>query len=224
VVTNGGGSFTTSTLSVGTHPITATFAPATGSSFAASTSTPLNQIVNSPGGAQSFNFALSGPAFQTVIPGQSIIYNFALAPSSGMSLYPGTVTFTIAGCPSHAACSITPATVSANAGPQTEVLVVKTALPLTANTDSSPLARRGISIALVCLLTPMFLRRRIRNVRGSRLLVLLVLVGGCALGGALIGCGSGNGFFGEAPSISVITVTANSGAYSTSSQVTVNIQ
>ena len=72
---------------------------------------------------------------------------------------------------------------------------------------------------------PFATARRIRKSARRSLFVLIVLLGGLAATTGLTGCGyNGNGFFGQAPKIYTITLTATSGTIQHSVNATLEVQ
>jgi hypothetical protein len=121
------------------------------------------------------------------------------------------VNFTVSGLPQGATYTISPSTVAVNAGPQAITLRVTTA---------SPVMQSGVEpdsngqLAWALLLLPLAGTRRLRRSRKrmQRLMAIAVFlfVGGAGLA-TITGCGSGNGFFGQAPQNYSVTVTATAG-------------
>ncbi|HEY6303726.1 MAG TPA: protease pro-enzyme activation domain-containing protein [Terriglobales bacterium] len=123
----------TSPLPPGTDPITAAYGGDTNNS--ASTSAILNQTVNPP----SFTFISNGPPSHTVLAGQQTLtttpYTFLATPTSGAT-FAGAVSFGCTFAPTDptltlSACTFTPSSVAAGAGPTTVSLVIETAGPNT---------------------------------------------------------------------------------------------
>ena len=165
-----------------------------------------------------FTLTLNSAGTQTVIPGNAASYAVRVAPTS--TAYPGAVTFTATGVPAGATISFTPATVAANGGITPSNVKVQTALQLAA----SNLQTKSIPILLGVLILPFAGSRRMRKGAGRYLWILIVLLGGAAVTTGLTGCGTGNGFFGQAPQTYHITITATSGTIQHSVNVTLNVQ
>lgn len=113
-------SFTTSSLPVGQHTITASFAGTT--SFAPSTSAPLVQTVN-PAGAPDYSLAASATS-ATVLAGQTA--NFSLDATS-LNGFTGTLKFSCGNLPALTSCAFLPSTeFLVTAGTAPVILNVKT--------------------------------------------------------------------------------------------------
>jgi hypothetical protein len=79
-------------------------------------------------------------------------------------------------------------------------------------------------LALGLLLLPFAGRLRKTGKRLGRMLPLLLLLAGLAAAAGLNGCGSTQGFFGQAPATYTIQVTGTSGALSHSTTVTLTVE
>ena len=206
-------------LSVGNQTLSVTLTPTDSVNYAPATATVVLQV---SAASLDFTFTNAGTAYQTVIPGSATNYAFALAPTGGS--YPGDVSFTVTGLPAGATYTISPATVSASAGAQTETLQVQTAPYSAANTRGPLSPSNAVWACMLAPLSLLALRRRRRAFGRSVLLPLLLAVvslWGCM---GLVGCGSGNGFFGLQPKDYTVTVTASSGNIQHAATVTLNLQ
>jgi hypothetical protein len=96
--------YSTSTLSVGQHTITATYNGDTNDKF--SNSNAVNQTVNSA--AAGFGISASPPS-QSVTRGSQTTYTVSITPTNGFS---GTVKFSVSGLPSRATGSFNPSSVT----------------------------------------------------------------------------------------------------------------
>jgi len=106
------------------------------------------------------------------------------------------------------------------------ILTVQTA-PATASNTISPVDRRVAPVILGLLLLPLAGARRLRRTgrtMGRMLCLVLLLLGGAIGAGVLSGCGSNNGFLGQAPANYTITATATSGTLQHTSAVNLNLQ
>jgi hypothetical protein len=164
-------------------------------------------------GVTDFTITAQAPLTQSVIPGSMATFTYALAPIGGE--YPGaTVTYTVAGCPPGAACTVNPATVAQAAGPQTLTLSVSTAAPVASN--------RGREVgpwSLAMLLPFLALRKSRRKLLQTLTMCALLL----AAISTVTGCAANYGFFGQPAQTYAITVSATSGGI-THSAVAVNLQ
>lgn len=183
--------YSTSTLTVGSHNIAAVYAGA--GADVASTSNVVTEIVLS-------TFSLSvAPASRTVYTGEAADYTLTVTPGTGFTL---DVALTCAGVPANTTCSLTPATVSGGSG--TSKLVVQTTAPSQSKTTASGRAAMpGWPLLAGVLL--LFLPRQWR--RGRMGLWVLVMIAGLS-SAALSGCGgSGTLSGGTAAGSYTVTVT-----------------
>jgi hypothetical protein len=213
----GSASYTISLIGTTAYSVTAVYVGDT--NFNTSTSTPLSVA---PMPTLDFTLTDTNGTYQTVIPGASTSFAYNLSPTQGP--YPGPVSFTVSGLPQGATYSISPSTVAANAGPQTITLRVTTASPVM-QSGVEPGSKGQLAWAL--LLLPLAGTRRLRRSRKrmQRLMAIAVflLVGGAGLA-AITGCGSSNGFLGQATQNYSVTVTATAGTVQHASTVTLNVQ
>jgi hypothetical protein len=161
--------FSTSTLAVGTHPLTSTFA-ATGS-FTSATSNTVQEVIVTSG----FSIALVPPAI-TVQAGQPSTVQIVL---SSLGNFSGPLALTYGQLPAHATASITPTTVTlAAGGAGTAVLTLNTAARAAAAHPHRPRPRAlpiAFAAGLLLLLLPR--RRQLaarRKTPAARLLTLLL--------------------------------------------------
>jgi Bacterial Ig-like domain (group 3) len=114
---SGVASFTTSTLAVGTHSITAAYGG--DSNFAASTSTVMSQIVLAP------SFGLSGsPSSSTVSAGNPASFQIMV---TGKNNFSSAVALSCsAGLPTGASCAFSPASVTPGTAPASSTLMIST--------------------------------------------------------------------------------------------------
>jgi hypothetical protein len=206
---NGGGiaTFTTSSLSVGTHSVIAVYAG--DSNYAASTSSPFALVV-----IAASDFAVSsstGP--QIIPPGASA--NFTIHVPSVNAPFTSVVTLTASGLPAGASYTFTPVTVTPGANGANSILIISVPLH-NAALGSSP----GIPLLLACVLLPFAVLRRTRDRPRRLLLRLLVAVTSLA---AVAGCGRG-GEFNQPQQTYTITVTGTSGSLVRSTTVTLTVE
>lgn len=199
------------TLSPGSHSLSATYSGDT-NYLAASTSTNATVTVL----PLEFTLNATTSSYQTVQPGGTASFGYSINPTYGV--FPGTVTFAVAGLPSGATYTITPATFAPTAGQQ----LVTLNITVPASTASFKSAKSQLTM-LALLLMPLGGIRRLR--RASRTMQRLVMLAALACAGlAATGCGAGNGFLAHAPHDYAVTVTATSGALAHTSTVTLNVQ
>lgn len=209
----------TTTLSSGSHALTTVYSGDT--NFAASNSGAASTVTV---GSLDFTISVNGASSQTVIPGRAVNYLLNVTPLSGT--YPGPVNFSISGLPTGATDTFSPADIAVDGGAQTITLAIQTT-SASASNAISPLGRRLAPIALGLLLLPLagtrHLRRTGRTI-GRMLCLLLLLLGGAISTGVLSGCGTNNGFFGQAPKNYTVSVTAISGTVQHTAAVNLNLQ
>jgi hypothetical protein len=226
--------FTTSSLTAGSHAITAVYsgdANDVASSSAALAELVIDFAVNA-GGASSSG---SGAA-QTVLPGGSATYTIALAPTAGIA-FPTAATLTVTGLPTGATAAITPSTwtpltaLSWQLPANTTLADVSLTfdIPLqtaSAHTVTGPNAfsRTLLPLLLSLLLLPLAGKLRRAGKRMSTILLLVLLTAGAATATGLTGCGAGNGFFAQPQKTYVVTVTVTAGSLSHSTNVTLTVQ
>jgi sugar lactone lactonase YvrE len=206
---NGSGvaSFTTSSLSGGSHTLTAQYWG--DPNFVAVSSAPLTQVVD--------DFSLSIPSTTssnttvTSQPGGTAVFNFTLSPV-GSSTFLAPITLTVTGLPAGATYNFVPPTISAGAGPTPVTLTVY--LPQIAmlsqpsiwpsiNGSGRVMARNAgpgmqngtgrklAPLALALLLLPFAARmRRTRKRLGRLLCILLLITVGITTAMGLSGCSS----------------------------------
>ncbi|MGC9293436.1 MAG: Ig-like domain-containing protein, partial [Acidobacteriaceae bacterium] len=196
---SGVATYSTSSLSVGTHTITAQYPGDT--NFAASVSAAITETIDA---APTFTLAAKTTSL-SIMPGQSGTTTLNVTPSNGFNQ---AVSFACSGLPSEAACSFSPATVTPNGttASSTTMTITTTAASSSRNSNPWPFTGGGITLALGLL----FLGKR------KRLPALLCLVLLLGIGGMAIGCGGGSASrppsnLGTPAGTSTVTVTASSG-------------
>ena len=162
--------------------------------------------------------AMSGTPSASIVPGTAAGFTLQLTP--GASGFSSLITLTATGLPAGATYSFSPATVTPGSTPTGTVLTVQTSKPVLLVRNVSTV---GITFAL--LLLPFGISRKSREVmkkaRAINIIAGILLLAGMA---GLTGCGTNNGFFGEAAHSYTITVTAVSGTLSHSTTVVLNVQ
>jgi hypothetical protein len=204
----GTATFATTTLSVGTHSITAVFTPATPNpTSVTSTSAALSQVVN----PNIFTLAVD-PTTLVMTVGSSVNVNITV---TDLGAFNEPVTLTCSGASStvEIACAFGETVVPAGGGTTNLIFTPSAPHPCAAVTTSGPGSRLGYLGGLLAALALLLARKRRR------------LVGGLALAAALClfpllnGCGtSGCTDFGVKPGTYVVTVTGTAAAPNASTQ------
>ena len=183
-VKNGIDTLTTSTLAVGTDPVTAAYSG--DPDYNSSTSAVYGQIVTAQAAVSGLHADPDFSRAQTVTPAARLRYTVQVAPTN--VTYPGTVTFSATGLPEGATISFSR---------QRSRLMVVSSRAVKSETSSQKRALTGGSIgsavlALRC--SHLLFASHPRN--SSRYFYLLILVlGGVGATAGLTGCGyNGNGF------------------------------
>lgn len=213
-----------STLTSGTHSITAVYAG--DATFATSTSNVVSQTV------QDFQFIVNGanvngattPVLaQTVTKGQAATYQFQVSPSPNTT-FPNMITLSMTGLPAGATYTMSPSTLAAGSGTQTITVVVQTSATSSALQPQDKGAPGGVMLGL--LLPALGLLRLRRGGRRFKRMVLLglLLIALFAIG--LVGCGGGStqGFYGSTTKTYTMQFVATSGSvqHFTTVGITVN--
>lgn len=205
---SGSGSFSTSSLGLGRHLITAAYSG--DANFQAATSVAL------PITLEDFSIAAQGSSAGavTVYPGNGAVYTFVVTPIGGPTL-PQALNLVATDLPDSASYTFSPATIAANSPPTTVTLTVTPKSLSAAAPPRGALPNRIWPIALGILLLPFAGLRK----RAGWLRLLIIVVSGAALAAGVNACGGVT----YTPRNFSMTVTANSGAlaHSTSVQITV---
>jgi hypothetical protein len=220
----------TSSLSDGSHSITAVYSGDT--NFIAATSSALSQSI--------LDFTLtpgsgSGTVTsQTAVPGGSATYPLDIVPTTGIS-FPTPVLLTVTGMPASATAVISPSswtqlsgsswTFPANISLTAITLTIKLPPASTSMKREYPDSGHIPPMVWGVLLLPFAVRMRSsgKRLRGIILTLLLTAAGLAALI-TPSGCASGNGFFGQQQSSYTVTVTATSGPLTRSTKLTLNVE
>jgi len=237
--TNAQATFSTSSLAVGTHSITAKYSGDT--NFAASTSAALTETINAP---LDFTIAAAGggSTSATVKAGQTAMYALQLSLVGGAATDQLMVTVSCTGAPPKAMCSgpASPVTVTQAAAPATVAISVTTTAnalltpPAPSSRLRTPWNRLPILWVLPTLLMLRWLRCRKRTearawaARPAFAASILLLA---MLGAAMSGCSGGGTTFspppvntGTPPGTYTLTVTAASGNLTHTQQLTLAVQ
>jgi sugar lactone lactonase YvrE len=208
-------SLTTAALAAGSHNITAIYSG--DANFIGSRSAVIQQsvidfgIVLASGSSTGNGGSGTGSATQTAAPGQPISYGFSIQPIG--VIYPLPITLSATGLPPGATVTFTPQNITLGAAPVsfTMTIQVPASVGLSLRKRLYGASSDG-TLALGLLLLP--LSGRIRGKHRRWLSLCVVLVSSLAAVGALAGCGTGSGFFGQAQQSYAIQVvgTATGGA------------
>jgi hypothetical protein len=223
-MSGGTAAFTTSSLAVGSHAITAVSSG--DSNFTSVTSSSVAEVVQDFTVSTPPTSGGSGdsPPSQTVTPGSTATYTLALGPTNGTT-FPAPVTLSVSGLPPGATGAITPDTLPAGSSLTNVTLTIQ--LPqVTASLNQKQPPSRQIPPALWGILLLPFARKlRRAGKRLSRTVsLLLLLAASIAAIAGLSGCGSSNGFFAQQQQTYTVTVTATSGTLSHSTTVTLTVE
>jgi hypothetical protein len=198
---SGYATFTTSTLTAGTHPITAVYAGST--TYAASTSQPLQQLVTSALTSASTGFLLQvNPTAISVGVGNTASVGVSIA---ALNNFNQAVQLSCTGMPSGATCTFAQTTIPIGGGKTTFTL--SPAAPSACGSGSSDfVATSGfgtpLSLLVISAFGFFFVRKRKRLVQGLTLAIALCLLP------VLNGCSTRCTDFGTQPGVYTITVTA----------------
>jgi len=224
---SGVAAYTTSSLALGTHSITAVYSG--DANFSAVTSTAVAEVV------QDFNLTISttsgGSSTATASPGGTAVYPLVFTPVDGTT-FPLVVKLTVSGLPAGATATLTPDTLPAGSGSTPVTLAVVLSSASASSHGFMPFRPNRLPLALGLILLPFAgrFRRTIRRLRaggrGSRWTMLLLLAAlGLAATAGLAGCGGkSTGYFGQTPETYILTITGTSGALSHSTTVTLTIE
>ena len=213
---NGVATLSTSTLTVGSHFITATYSG--DANFNGKTSTLLTEVV------QDFSLGLSATGggnsilSATVQPGGTAVFILPFTPSTVGGTFPATITLTASGGPAGSTYTFSPTTLAAGTGWTDVTLSVHVPLSSTSSQSVPPnVGRKFMPFAFALLLLPFAggLRKAGKRIRMLSLILMLACLGG-VLG--LTGCISS-----RSTQTYPITVTGTSGALSHSTTVTLTV-
>jgi hypothetical protein len=205
----------TSSLSAGSHSITAVYSG--DSNFSGLTSSAVAETV------QDFTLmiATGSSASQTVAKGGTATYNLQIAPTNGTT-FPAAVTLAMTGAPNGSTVTITPQSVAPGDGTTSITLTVQVPTQL-APVQGTRLLGLQLAPLMFGLLLPLrSIRRAGGKQRRGMLLGLLLLVAMAFLG--IVGCGGGSSKSTPAgpPTYSMkLTGTANTLSHSTTMTLTV---
>jgi hypothetical protein len=235
-LTESAATLTTSSLSAGSHEITAVYTGAT--NYASSTSAAVKQAVlnfnltpGSGGGSGSSGGGGSAVTSQTVAAGGVATYPLTVAPTAG-TIFPTPVTLTVTGMPVGARAVITPASWkqltstswSFPANTPLNALSLSIQLPSSSARFGPNALPRGMVVAFWgILLVPWFgkMRRRGRHLGGKAAWLPLMALGVGIVAG-MSSCSS-SGFFAPQGQTYNVLVTATSGPLTHSTTLTLTV-
>jgi arabinogalactan endo-1,4-beta-galactosidase len=213
--------FTTSSLAVGSHSLTASYAG--DANNAPSTS---NTVTLTVTGTPAFSISLS-PASATIASGGSATATVSITPMNGFS---AATTLACSGLPSFATCAFSPASVTPGAAAATSTLTIATNVQTASighETTPANRSNRGVGSGamLAVLLLPLMLFDRRRR-------KLWLRVCGCVFVGVLLmqgltGCSGNSGMSNSSTTPAgqyTITITATSGTLSQSTTLPLTVQ
>ena len=216
----GTATFSSASLSAGSHSLSAQYGGDT--THAASASSSVSVTI---GGATSDFSIAASPASGSAAPGASVDTTLTLTPSGSFS---GTVSLACSGLPAGAVCSFSPASVSINGGAATSMLTISTRTA-TAQHMASPMGRSldpllPTGTLLGGIAVPFIAHRSRRRGRSSKAFAFMAFL---MIGiGVLAGChdDSGSSLSGATPAGTyTVKVTATSGAKSQSASYVLTV-
>lgn len=234
----GAASYTSSSLALGNHTITAAYLGDNSFQTASSSAAAISVITISIGTVGSGGDASgSGSgASQVIEPGGVASYALPILPNTGNS-FPIALTLSVSGLPTGATATVTPAAWVTQANGTSWILPANTALTgatqldihlpaaTASNHPASPsLVKRVGPLAFALLLLPFAGRIRRSGKRMARMLiVLLILAAGAAATTGITAC-SGSGFFAQEQQSYTVTVTVASGNLSQTMNLNLSVE
>ncbi len=236
-LSNGVAVLSTSSLTAGSHTITAVYSG--DANFSAATSGAITESVLdfslSNAGGSGGTSGSGTSASQTVTPGGTANYPLTILPTNG-TVFPAPITLSITGLPPGATTTVGPASWTqltsttwsfpANIALPTTTLAIQTPSTVARLEPGTELHRTLPPVALGLLLLPLAgIRRRLGKTVGRTIFTLFLLVAGAYATVGLTGCGGkDSGFFGQAETTYNVVITATSGSLSHSTSVTLTVQ
>lgn len=158
--------FTTSSLSLGSHSITAVYSGT--SNILGSTSSPLTETI--PYFVGDFSIQAT-PTAATVVAGQSAAFQLAIVPSGGFS---APITFSCSGLPAFAACTFSPSTLAGQGKADLSIQTTGSEQSLLLDPSSKP-SSSGRSAAILAALMLCFIPSRSRRKSYAKFFFLCTL-------------------------------------------------
>jgi hypothetical protein len=212
---SGTATYATSSLTVGTHSVTAAYGGDT--QFSVLTSSVVSQAVSD------FTLAVAsgGSSSATVAAGGTATYPLTISPSAGTT-FPAAATLTATGAPAGSVVTITPSMLAAGDGATDVTVAIQVPAQAAANRSPGALGRGLAPIMAGMLLLPWGGRIR-RGVGGRRLMacgLLLVITAA----GAMLGCGCENPAPAAQPKNYNVTLVVASGTVTNSTILHLTVQ
>jgi len=234
-LSNGVAVLSTSSLTAGSHTITAVYSG--DANFSAATSGAITESVldfslTNVGGSGGASGSATSPS-QTVTPGGTASYPLTILPTNG-TIFPAPITLSLTGLPSGATATIAPSwtqltstswSFPANVALPATTLAIQTPSAVARLEPGTEFHRKFPPVALGLLLLPLVgMRRRLGKTLGRTIFTLFLLMAGASAMAGLSGCGASSGFFGQAETTYNVLITATSGSLSHSTSVTLTVQ
>lgn len=224
ILSGGMASYTTSSLAAGSHSITAVYSG--DANYLTVTSSEVTEtIVTLTIGAAS-----GGSTSATASSGGQAVYKLEFSPPSGET-FPTAINLSVTGLPTGATAAFNPASIAAGASSTNVTLTVTLATTAAAQPLHKSFAGMidgsALPVALGLILLPFARRPRIVSGRWSRMTGMAALgVISLAAVAAITSCGGGigSGVTGPQPQNYALTVTATSGSFTSSSNLTLAVE
>jgi N-acetylneuraminic acid mutarotase len=216
---SGKAALTVSTLTTGSHSITASYGGDSGNFSVVSSA--LAEVV------EDFALTLGTTTTASISSGGSASYSFTVSPVAPATTMPGAITLIASGGPAGATYSFSPASIAAGGG--STPVTLKVTLPAASASAGKPKFKRAAFLALTFLLLPLAGRLRKSKGRWGSLipafLVGLSLWTAAVLAGlaGMTGCGKGGSSTVTQPLTYSITITGTAGGLNHSQTVTLTV-
>jgi sugar lactone lactonase YvrE len=217
-IVNGVATFTTSTLAVGAHTITAVYSSDnnfTTVTSSAQTETVLDFSLNISAGTGTGSVTSA-----TVQPGGTAVFTVTISPV-GSTTFPATITLSASGLPPGATYVISPATLVAGSGTQTVTLTIQLPPSIAALHHGNGMNQIApFALALLFLPFAGLMRKHAKRLGRMTWIVLLLIASAATMAG-VTGCG---GFFVQPPATYTVSLTGTSGNLSYSTPLTLTVE
>jgi sugar lactone lactonase YvrE len=214
---SGQASITSAPTTTGTHSIKAIVAAE--NNYVTATSASLSEV------AVDFTVAVasSGSSSVSVLPGATATYSLVLTPVGNTS-FPGAITLSVSGLPAGTTATFTPASIASGAATTNLTLTLATSATTLVMNHVQSVGGKMAPLALALLFLPLVGFRRARKLWMRSLMVLALLAGSLAATVGMTGCALPSGYFGQTPKTFTVTVTANNGSFTHSTNVTLTVE